>query len=140
MLEIIFWSVGLLVLLVVLYLVFSRPRNDFSELDLDLWQERWRQIEKYLESDNAASWRLAVIEADKFLDGLLKQKGIGGESLGQRLKIAQSKYYGLKKVWPAHLLRNRLVHENDYYLSRKQARQAVKQFRQAAADLGYNIF
>lgn len=137
MFYLILWTVLIVVVLLVVYLLLTRFRDFDSDLSGNLWQRRWQQIEKYLQSSEEAAWRLAVIEADKFLDSQLKFKGIGGNSLGDRLKVAQAKFTHLRQVWPAHLLRNRLVHEPEYKLNLSQAKKAVASFYQAAKVLGF---
>lgn len=129
-------SVGGVVLLVWLYWLLRRPREDYAELD-DYMQRQWRQIDTDLASTAEADWRRAVVAADNVLDYFLRYKGFGGSSLGERLKMAQGKYHRLREVWPAHLLRNRLVHENDVRLVRGEAKRAVATFAQALAHLGY---
>jgi len=138
--EIILWSAGLVLLFVVLYVIFTRFRVHSDEFDRDVWHERWEQVENYLASSNMGEWRLAVIEADKFLDGLLKHKGIAGNSLGERLKVAQGKWGDLRRVWPAHILRNKLVHDSGFMLSHGRAKQAVKDFKKAVKVLGFFDF
>jgi len=137
MLAVLIWSAVGVVVLIALYLWLSRLIKYDDDLSGDLYQQRWQQIEKYLGSRDEPAWRLAVIEADNFLDSLLKFKGIGGNGLGDRLKVAQAKFKDLRQVWPAHLLRNRLVHESDYKLSHGHAKSAVRSFLQAAKVLGF---
>ncbi len=133
-------SVVVIICLLWFYKLLSRGRGDWAELDEEKWRQRWQQVESYLQADSPASWKVAVIEADNFLDNLLKIKGFPGKGLGDRLKFAQAKYKDLRAVWPAHLLRNKLVHEADTKLSRRQAKEAVAAFKRAAKILGYRRF
>lgn len=137
MVEVLIWSVIGVIVLVLLYLWLAKVQKHDDDLSGDLYQQRWQQIEKYLSGQTEPEWRLAVIEADKFLDSLLKFKGIGGSGLGDRLKVAQAKFKDLRQVWPAHLLRNRLVHESDHKLTHSQAKSAVRSFLQAGKILGF---
>jgi len=57
--------------------------------------------------------KLAVIEADKLADMILKKAGVKGESMAERLRgveklIDRSVY---QRMWEAHKVRNELVHE-----------------------------
>ncbi len=133
-------SVVVIICLLSFYKFLSPGRGDWAELDEEQWRRRWQQVESYLQADSPASWKMAVIEADNFLDNLLKIKGFPGKGLGDRLKFAQAKYKDLRAVWPAHLLRNKLVHEADIQLSRRQAKEAVAAFKRAAKILGYRRF
>ncbi len=133
-------SIIVVVLLIVIWHFLHKQREDWSELDYDRWQQRWRQIEKYLDSQDPLAWKMAVIEADNFLDNLLKIRGFTGRGLGDRLKFAQVKYKQLKEVWPAHILRNKLVHESDFTVSQRKAKSAVASFKKALKSLGYHWF
>jgi len=57
--------------------------------------------------------KLAVIEADKLADMVLRKAGVRGESMADRLRavektIDRSVY---QRMWEAHKVRNELVHE-----------------------------
>lgn len=129
----------ILLILVGIVIYVSSQDKDYTELDLSIWQTQWREIEKLVNSSDEFAWRQAVINADNLFDKLLKHKGVGGSSLGERLKIIQSRYPGLRQVWPAHLLRNRLVHESSYVLKQSEAKQAIKKFSQGFKNLGLNL-
>jgi hypothetical protein len=97
---------------------------------------QWHTIFEKLESDNESDYKLAVIEADKILDGLLKDRGYYGEDMGERLKQANSeKLPNLDELWQAHKVRNRIAHETDFQLNQSQARRAVEIYRRAFQDL-----
>ena len=57
--------------------------------------------------------RLAIIEADKLVDTVLKRGGVGGTTMADRLRKAERvvdrKTY--QDMWDAHKVRNQLVHE-----------------------------
>jgi hypothetical protein len=132
------------IIIFIIFLVFltwllQHKSNDYDEFDKNKWTARLQKIDKLLQESNDSAWRQAVIEADNVFDELLKHKGIGGATLGERLKIAQSRYKELRLVWPAHILRNKLVHETDVTISQRQASRAVADFRAAWRILGLNI-
>lgn len=92
--------------------------------------ETWQEIEKTSEHGLMGA-KLSVIEADKLLDGVFKSMAMPGETLGERLKYAGYKYPDIKKVWPAHRLRNQLVHDSAFQLSVRQAKGALDDYRKA---------
>ena len=68
-----------------------------------------------------------------------KKKKMRGETMGERLKIAQkrfSRYDIYQDVWEAHKLRNRVVHEVDNELLHHDAKKAIDYFRRGLRDLG----
>lgn len=63
--------------------------------------------------------KLAIIEADKLVDTILKKAGIKGETLGERLRNSQSfisrEVYS--NMWEAHKVRNQIVHDHDFKIN-----------------------
>ena len=94
----------------------------------------WAEITK-TQGQGLMGAKLAVIEADKLLDGVLKSLFIPGETLGERLKSAAYKYPNIRKVWGAHRLRNQLVHDATFEISTSQARQAIRDYEAALKTL-----
>ncbi len=79
--------------------------------------------------------KIAIIEADKLVDNVMKSMLIPGETMGERLKMAAHKYPGIRDLWPAHRVRNRLVHETDYELREGDALILLEDFRKALREL-----
>lgn len=90
--------------------------------------KRWEIVEKHMESDNPAEWKLAVIEADSMLEAMVKKMGYGGTTLGEMLKnIEISDFTTLNDAWQAHKVRNFIAHQgSSYLLSKHQAREVIK--------------
>jgi hypothetical protein len=65
--------------------------------------EVWDDIVRRANSVRDADWKLAVIEADKFVDEALKAKGFAGETMGERLMIIKpQELSSLQDLWDAH--------------------------------------
>jgi hypothetical protein len=79
---------------------------------------------------------LAIIDADKLLDQALKKHRYKGKTMGERLVSAQRVIKDNDAVWYAHKLRNRLVHEPNVRIKKKEAQTALTGFRQGLKDLG----
>jgi hypothetical protein len=79
---------------------------------------------------------LAIVDADKLLDEALKKRHFRGKTMGERLVSAQRMISDNDAVWYAHKLRNRLVHEPNVRLKKKEAQAALAGFRQGLKDLG----
>ena len=143
--QAIIWTVvGVLVVLVILLLfvrwaVRSVRRllaRRAHELDRELMRKRWKRITMLLNSPDAETAKLAIIEADNLLDFVLKAMHLPGETMAYRLKFAQNKFYELKRVRWAHTLRNSVVHEQDFRLKKSQATAAVNEYERALKLLG----
>lgn len=100
---------------------------------------QWEIILKHMGSENHAEWKLGILEADNILDELLEERGYRGETLGDRLKSAESK--GLKTLndaWEAHKARNRIVHEEATSpLNKRDARKIIDLYEKVFKELGY---
>ena len=137
-------AVGVFLFAIILLLLVSRARRWLKanwarrqhELDLAEMRERWKRIERLLASPEHEGDRLAVIEADKLLDFVLRAMNLPGGDYARRSQFAQKKYFELKRVRWAHGLRNKLVHETDYRLKRAEAHAAVKEYERALKVLG----
>lgn len=101
------------------------------------YDNRWQEIRRHVNSFVEAEWKLAVIEADKFVDDVLKTAGFAGESMGERLMmIKPDRIINLQYLWDAHKLRNLLVHDPNFRLTHQQALYAVNAFESVLKELG----
>ncbi|HUC87173.1 MAG TPA: hypothetical protein VMR75_02510 [Candidatus Saccharimonadales bacterium] len=104
-------------------------------VDRDFVTRKWAAIET-MTAGTGSSLRDAVSEADKLLDYALRQSGVGGETMGERLKNSGRRFSDLDAIWRAHKVRNALAHEADFDLVPSQAREAVQDFERGLHDLG----
>jgi len=100
---------------------------------------RWAEIEKKIESENSADWKMAIIEADSIIDDILQRIGYKGENLGERLKnIEPSDFENLQNVWEAHKVRNRIVHEAERFeIAKEEAKAILEKYKKALKELKY---
>lgn len=132
---------GLIVVaFVTVFIVFLVARSFYSKskvigVDKKFVASRWREIEDLLTHAKEMNYKLAVIEADKLLDDVLKKLNFPGDTMSVRLKMASYKYPKLKRVWWAHKVRNNVVHEIKYSLSSGEVRKVVSLFKMALKEL-----
>ncbi len=125
---------GLVIGVYRIRLMFRRPEVlGMSREDI---KKRWQEIEALLDRDDEMSYKLAILEADKLLDHVLKSMGSGGTNLGERIKLMSYKYPKLRNVWPAHIMRNKIAHEASYHIGKGSVRNAISQFKSALRELG----
>ncbi len=97
----------------------------------------WQGIKRHFFAGDEANLKLALLEADKILDEALRLAGFQGETLGDKLKkLSSEELPHIQEVWEAHKLRNRLVHETNFKLSRDIAERALTIYEEALKDLG----
>ncbi|MEK7586654.1 MAG: hypothetical protein AAB453_02170 [Patescibacteria group bacterium] len=100
--------------------------------------ENWQKILDYAESDNEANWKLAIIEADKILDEMVKKMGYAGEDLGTRLRAVEaSDFISLEDAWEAHRIRNKIAHEAGFTLTKREAKRVVGLFEKVFREFDY---
>ncbi len=98
--------------------------------------KKWDSILEKVESDDMDRNKLAVIEADKILDDLLKRIGYKGEDMGERLKqLTSAQASNINELWQAHKLRNQIVHNPDFELTHSQAKRTIEIYQRAMEDL-----
>ena len=111
-------------------------RSGKSQLDKEKYQSKWLSIESSLHRDSAASFAMAVINADKLLDLALRERGFSGKTMGERLKSAKNNFSNINAIWSAHKMRNKIAHETEVKLNYDASRRALASFKQGLKDLG----
>jgi hypothetical protein len=101
--------------------------------------EHWGITLNYLFSQHASDWKLAIIEADTMLLGLMDQLGFKGDSLGDKLKSAdQETFPSLTIAWEVHTIRNRIAHEGlSFELSHHEAKRVIALYEEIFHAYGY---
>ncbi len=101
--------------------------------------EHWGKVLGYLFSQHSSDWKLAIIEADSMLDGLMDQLGFKGETLGDKLKLAnQENFPYLTIAWEVHTIRNRIAHEGlAFELSQHEAKRVITLYEEIFHPYGY---
>lgn len=109
-----------------------------AALDTQEIGRRWADIQTTVGLGGITHFGVAVVNADKLLDYVLKQKGYRGETMGERLRSAQDDFSPLvyNSIWQAHKLRNQLVHEVEGNVMSFQVKEAMASYEQALRELG----
>lgn len=127
---------GVLVVGVLLIVVIVLTKKGAAPLSVEKYRMRWLAIEKQLDRNQPSSFSLTVLNADKLLDSALKERGVKGETMGERMKTAKDTWTNANSVWTAHKLRNQIAHEPEVRVSYDDARRALAAFKQALKDVG----
>ncbi len=100
-------------------------------------QESWRRIEEQFYRGGESDLKVAILEADKLLNDALREAGIMGIQLGDRLKKTNiGQVPNLNELWQAHKLRNQIAHEPNFKLKRDLAERALGIYETALRNLG----
>ena len=100
--------------------------------------ERWVRVLEGLDSFNESDWRRAILEADTILDEMTEKMQYPGETLGERLKaVDPANWKTLPQAWEAHKVRNKIAHEGDFVLTKREARRVIDLFREVFEEFEY---
>jgi hypothetical protein len=100
--------------------------------------ETWEAVRAKLLSENPSDWRLAIIEADIYLDKLLDIRGFHGDTISDKFKqITTGDLASINLAWEAHKVRNRIAHEGTAFtLTQPEARRVLSYYEIVFRDFG----
>lgn len=142
------------IILLIIYVYATLRWNEYLALEAQqlrdeeaLYDEYYRGVKKnsrleevfiHSQSDSPNDWKLAIIEADIILDGILKERGYAGTSLGERLRsITPSQLSTIDDAWEAHKVRNQIAHSGaDFVLTHRIAEETINRYRRVFAEFG----
>lgn len=108
---------------------FSARREEF--------RARWQRIMAKAFAAPPQSLTLAIIDADKCVDDALKELGLEGEHMADRLEQLNPSDFGtLQNLWRAHRIRNDLVHTPDFSIEPADAEEVLKMYEAFLKELG----
>ncbi len=101
-------------------------------------QGRWAEIQKHLHDDNPNSWKIAIIEADIYLEEILADAGYNGVTLGEKLKAANPQTFTtVQDAWEAHKIRNEIAHAGgDFVLTKRVAQETLTRYERVFREFG----
>jgi len=106
-----------------------RPSARTSTLSRAILRDAWAAIKARFDEGTSASIKLAVIEADKLVDHILKESGFGGEHMADRLeKLAPHNLKSFERLWRAHKTRNEIVHSIGSEVPESAARRSMEDY------------
>ncbi|USN97028.1 MAG: hypothetical protein H6797_02440 [Candidatus Nomurabacteria bacterium] len=124
-----------IVLGVVMFALITFSKRG-GKLDVDKYRVNWLAIEQSLVKGEEATYHLAILNADKLVDQALRDRGYGGQTMGDRIKSTRGQLSHRNDLWTAHKLRNRIAHETGVRVSYDQTRRALSGFKHTLKDLG----
>lgn len=100
--------------------------------------DRWKDVEAHIASENPNDWRLGIIEADIMLEETLEAAGYVGTSIGEKLKTANPESFRtVQDAWDAHKIRNQIAHTgSDFVLTKRIATEALTKYERVFREFG----
>jgi ABC-type anion transport system duplicated permease subunit len=120
--------------MIIFAIILTRRRR--SGLNVEKYRSDWLKIDNSLDNSNPMTYQMAILNADKLLDRALKDIGVPGGTMGDRLKISSSRFSDINQVWTVHKLRNRIAHETDIKINLIVAKKAMYTYKKSLKELG----
>lgn len=120
----------------MLFVIIMLTRKRGGNLNVAQYQSHWLRIESSLKKGEEATYPMAILNADTLLDRALKERGVSGNTMGERMKSAQAMWSNADHVWGAHKVRNKIAHEHDVHITYEVAARSLVAFKQALKDVG----
>ncbi len=98
--------------------------------------KRWENVQRRMETMQEAEYKLAIIEADKIFDDLLKKMSCKGNTTNDRLRcINKDMLPSIDKVKRSHKIRNKIAHDPDFHISYSDAKNVIESYKDALKEL-----
>ncbi|MDP3052963.1 MAG: hypothetical protein Q8N22_03370 [bacterium] len=96
----------------------------------------WQQIQKRLQAGDEENFKLAITEADRILDELLKISGYQGKNMDERLgQITQAQLFNISDAWSAHKIKQRILKEEDFHINKQEAELIINIYKKSFQEL-----
>ncbi|MDE1970117.1 MAG: hypothetical protein KGI50_00865 [Patescibacteria group bacterium] len=96
----------------------------------------WLKVQERMAKGDEANMRLAIVDADKLIDSVLKQMGYAGDTMAERLKqITPAQLSSIQDLWTAHKIRNNIVHDPEHMISQEQARDVILMYEKVFREM-----
>lgn len=99
-------------------------------------REAWAAVKAKAGTNPPSSYILTIIEADTFVDDVLKRLGLAGETMMDRLnQLKETEFPQLENVRRAHRIRNALVHRPGFSITPDQASEMLETYENFLNEL-----
>jgi len=89
-------------------------------------RQKWESIKKRLETGEESQYKIAIIEADDLIDDLIKRMAYPGADMAERIEnINPGQIENIEDIKKAHLVRNRIVHDESFAVTKEQAQEVI---------------
>ena len=110
--------------------------KNFKDYGVSKAQKQWKKIKQNFEKDNPVYWKLALLEAEKLMDEILKRMGLGPGTMDERLARASvDEIPNLQDVIRARGLCQDIAKDPDYRLNKENAENTLQAFEKALIAL-----
>ena len=109
-----------------------------GSLDRSFVQGKWQEIEVLMSQQKPSAYKVAILDADKLLDYVLKAK-VGSDGVMKDRLVKSRKLYAdyqtYRDVGSAHGYRNRVVHDERHELFPVEVKKMISYYEKALREL-----
>jgi len=108
-------------------------------LRYEVFRNRWFEIIAKFKIGSQIAWKSAIFEADKLIDDILKEIGISGKNIEERLfKIHPESLESFSKLLEAHHFFKDIT-ENNLELTEEEAKKILSYYEEFLKEIGIII-
>ncbi|MEK7654333.1 MAG: hypothetical protein AAB345_03600 [Patescibacteria group bacterium] len=97
----------------------------------------WKKILRRMRKESSSEWKIAIIEADRLMDDLIRVSGLRALTSDDRYKqLGPEDMPNLVELLEAHQIRNRCAQDPDFQLSKEEAIRALRIFKKSLQEFG----
>ena len=97
---------------------------------------RWKKITKRLASGSENDYKLAVIEADEYLQYIMQERGFKGKTFEEMVNGAGTRLLpNYNDILEAHAVRNSIVYNSNYSLEVEKAKKMLSDYENAIKNI-----
>lgn len=120
---------------------FRRKEEDIIKVtpkfDMKKYARHWEEIQKKAPLNPPQSFTLAIVAADNLVGDALREMGLEGEHIADRLeKLNPREIKTLNNLWRAHRVRNDLVHTTGFEIKQNEAKEVLNIFESFLKEIG----
>lgn len=95
----------------------------------------WKQIQKRLSSDEPQQWKIAILEADRILDEILKMAGYLGRMDDKIELLTPAQISNIEEIKSAHRVCHQIVQDPAFEISREDALRVIDVYKESFIEL-----
>lgn len=89
-------------------------------------RKKWNKIEAHLGTNDYSQYKLAVIEADKIVDGIFKSMGLKGNDMIERMKTLNPEQLEAEEsLEEAHKVRNKIINDPSFNIEKNKTKETL---------------
>lgn len=132
-------------------IIYAAGQSNFFEKKIEDWIDyfgygdvgkrrrlkAWKAILKKMSSAVPLDWKLAVMEADRIFDDMIRAAGFRATSTEERFRqILPTFVSNFDDIQEAHKIRNRCAQEPDFVITKEEAIRVLRVYKKAFQEFG----